>query len=165
MDHTTLTSTLVCDFPWTEFERLALDSLAGMRERLHCTNGPLYARVSPDGRPPSKCLTARQCTPNSGHRQRRSSKKDLATGKDTLWRTEICAHWANGRCAYAQQCRFAHGVHELRARHRPRLYKTQLCKKFLDTGGYCPYGDRCDFIHAFIMFRHETNERVPSVGD
>ena len=26
------------------------------------------------------------------------------------------------------------------------LYKTKLCKKFSATG-YCPYGNRCQFIH------------------
>ena len=37
---------------------------------------------------------------------------------------------------------FAHGAHELQQRSQPRLYKTQLCKKFVENGGHCRYDRR-----------------------
>lgn len=28
------------------------------------------------------------------------------------------------------------------------LYKTELCSSFVKSGGYCPYGDKCQFAHG-----------------
>ena len=65
-----------------------------------------------------------------------------------VFRTEICSRWNKGYCGYGSKCQFAHGAHELKPRVRPRGYKTELCQKFVATGGHCPYGKRCLFIHA-----------------
>ena len=99
---------------------------------------------------------AAQCA--AAWNQRRSQPSERGTVRSALWKTELCSRWVAGTCTYTD-CRFAHGAHELRARERPKLYKTQLCKKFLSTGGDCPYGQRCNFIHAFSMPKHP-----PSAG-
>lgn len=38
----------------------------------------------------------------------------------------------------------------------PRVYKTELCKKFQETGD-CPYGTKCQFAHG----NHELRARMP----
>jgi hypothetical protein len=46
------------------------------------------------------------------------------------------------------QCNFAHGEEELRSKESlPVKYKTKPCTKFT-LEGYCPYGQRCQFIHS-----------------
>ena len=69
----------------------------------------------------------------------------------TGFKTEICARWIAGKCHWGDQCQFAHGAHELQQRPRHNKYKTALCKTFVATGGECPYGQRCHFIHAFTL--------------
>ena len=71
--------------------------------------------------------------------------------RDEVFKTEICARWVSGLCQFGDQCQFAHGAHELKARPRPQKYKTELCRSSLQMGGNCPYGQRCHFIHAFSM--------------
>ena len=56
-----------------------------------------------------------------------------------VWKTELCGKWGRGLCLHGERCMFAHGAHELQQRSQPRLYKTQLCKKFVESGGHCPY--------------------------
>ena len=47
------------------------------------------------------------------------------------------------------QCNFVHEMGEHRpAKHSvPSLYKTRLCRTFMERGS-CPYGDKCDFAHG-----------------
>uniref|UniRef100_A0A1I7V4G3 Zinc finger protein n=1 Tax=Caenorhabditis tropicalis TaxID=1561998 RepID=A0A1I7V4G3_9PELO len=75
--------------------------------------------------------------------------------KDDAFKTALCdAYKRNQTCSYGDQCRFAHGVHELRLPQNPRgrnhpKYKTVLCDKFSTTGN-CKYGTRCQFIHKLV---------------
>merc|ERR550534_1936092 len=65
-----------------------------------------------------------------------------------LFKTEICRSWSEfGLCPYSHNCRYAHGLSELRMKPKPHWkFKTERCKKFLS--GYCPYGSRCCFVHS-----------------
>lgn len=92
--------------------------------------------------------------------------------KDDAFKTALCDSFRrNQTCSYGEQCRFAHGVHELRlpsnvrilkptrsilifyfqprGRNHPK-YKTVLCDKF-STTGTCKYGTRCQFIHKLVV--------------
>lgn len=75
--------------------------------------------------------------------------------KDDAFKTALCDSFKrNQTCSYGEQCRFAHGVHELRLPQHPRgrnhpKYKTVLCDKFSTTGN-CKYGTRCQFIHKLV---------------
>ncbi|VDN29056.1 unnamed protein product [Cylicostephanus goldi] len=72
--------------------------------------------------------------------------------KEDAYKTALCESWRRTQtCSYGKDCRFAHGVDELRLPSQPRgrnhpKYKTVLCDKFSSTG-YCKYGARCQFIH------------------
>ncbi|UMM31919.1 hypothetical protein L5515_005926 [Caenorhabditis briggsae] len=75
--------------------------------------------------------------------------------KDDAFKTALCdSYKRSATCSYGEQCRFAHGVHELRLPQHPRgrnhpKYKTVLCDKFSTTGN-CKYGTRCQFIHKIV---------------
>ncbi|UMM30241.1 hypothetical protein L5515_012205 [Caenorhabditis briggsae] len=75
--------------------------------------------------------------------------------KDDAFKTALCDSYKRSQtCSYGEQCRFAHGVHELRLPQNPRgrnhpKYKTVLCDKFSTTGN-CKYGTRCQFIHKIV---------------
>ncbi|KAK8953627.1 putative zinc finger CCCH domain-containing protein 21 [Platanthera guangdongensis] len=63
-------------------------------------------------------------------------------------KTELCNKWDEmGCCPYAERCRFAHGINELRPVIRHPRYKTQICR-MLGAGNGCPYGHRCHFRHS-----------------
>ncbi|KAL3986090.1 Zinc finger C-x8-C-x5-C-x3-H type (and similar) family protein [Acanthocheilonema viteae] len=68
--------------------------------------------------------------------------------RKSAYKTSLCnAFRDTGQCAYGLECRFAHGIDELRPTPGPHpKYKTQLCNKFALYGS-CPYGSRCQFIH------------------
>ncbi|VDL71276.1 unnamed protein product [Nippostrongylus brasiliensis] len=72
--------------------------------------------------------------------------------KEDAYKTALCESYRRTQtCSYGKDCRFAHGVDELRLPAQPRgrshpKYKTVLCDKFSNTG-YCKYGARCQFIH------------------
>ncbi|CAO4367770.1 unnamed protein product [Caenorhabditis nigoni] len=74
------------------------------------------------------------------------------------WKTQLCHHHTVGTCCpKGPNCQFAHGIQELRtvAQNRqmkeqkvPEKHKTKLCDNFSKWGsGYCPYEERCQFIH------------------
>ncbi|CAD6192057.1 unnamed protein product [Caenorhabditis auriculariae] len=75
--------------------------------------------------------------------------------KDEAYKTALCESFRKTKtCAYGENCRFAHGVDELRLPPNPRgrnhpKYKTVLCDKFSTTGN-CKYGIRCQFIHKIV---------------
>ncbi|XP_047084205.1 putative zinc finger CCCH domain-containing protein 21 [Lolium rigidum] len=62
-------------------------------------------------------------------------------------KTELCNKWEQGTCPYADRCRFAHGLHEMRPVIRHPRYKTLPCQMFVAASG-CPYGHRCHFRHS-----------------
>ena len=65
----------------------------------------------------------------------------------TKWKTEICRYWdIYGQCKFGDNCAFAHGDSELKARKMTFNYKTKPCKQFFELG-YCSYGSRCQFSH------------------
>ncbi|CEL99789.1 unnamed protein product [Vitrella brassicaformis CCMP3155] len=47
-----------------------------------------------------------------------------------LYKTVICKHWQEGKCARGAKCTYAHGEEELRT--RPDLRKTRLCRGFMN---------------------------------
>jgi hypothetical protein len=75
-----------------------------------------------------------------------------------LYKTEMCrAFTETGYCKYGFQCQFAHYGEELRPVMRHPRYKTDICKTWWKSGGNCPYGRRCCFIHD------ETPEELASM--
>uniref|UniRef100_A0A914DNT5 C3H1-type domain-containing protein n=1 Tax=Acrobeloides nanus TaxID=290746 RepID=A0A914DNT5_9BILA len=69
------------------------------------------------------------------------------------YKTMICQSFMHGQCQYGNDCRFAHGTHELRLpKPQHPKYKTAMCRNFLQSGT-CSYGSRCAFIHE----RREEN--------
>jgi hypothetical protein len=86
--------------------------------------------------------------------------------RSATYKTELCARWVSGQCTYCADCTYAHGAHELLPRQRPSSYKTALCKSFIETGGHCPYGPRCNFLHAFTLpERPAGRAAAPAVAD
>ncbi|KAJ9081747.1 hypothetical protein DSO57_1011341 [Entomophthora muscae] len=71
----------------------------------------------------------------------------LAAAKSvSLYKTEMCASFSStGTCPYTTKCKFAHGLHELRAIPRHPKYKSIPCRNY--KTGSCPYGNRCCFLH------------------
>jgi len=65
-----------------------------------------------------------------------------------LSRTELCHFWEkDGICPYEDDCRFSHGIHELRPVIRHPKYKSSVCNQY-GEGGRCQYGIRCRFVHS-----------------
>ncbi|XP_027078712.2 zinc finger CCCH domain-containing protein 15-like [Coffea arabica] len=63
-------------------------------------------------------------------------------------KTELCNKWQEtGSCPFAGNCRFAHGIMELRPVIRHPRYKTEVCRMVL-ARDICPYGHRCHFRHS-----------------
>lgn len=67
-------------------------------------------------------------------------------------KTELCKNWElSRRCKFGSDCAFAHGEQELVSKHHvPNNYKTKMCKQFHEEG-YCPYGNRWQFLHLIIQ--------------
>ena len=62
------------------------------------------------------------------------------------YKTKLCKNWESSSCRFGNNCLFAHGEHELRAKATPANYRTRVCVNLL-RDGYCNYGGRCFFIH------------------
>uniref|UniRef100_A0A0R3RZG7 C3H1-type domain-containing protein n=1 Tax=Elaeophora elaphi TaxID=1147741 RepID=A0A0R3RZG7_9BILA len=82
--------------------------------------------------------------------------------RTSAYKTSLCSAFRDsGQCPYGFQCRFAHGIAELRPAPGPHpKYKTQLCNKFA-LYGLCPYGGRCQFIH---MRPHEMQNDMAQMN-
>jgi hypothetical protein len=89
-----------------------------------------------------------------------------------LYKTEMCrAFTETGYCKYGFQCQFAHYGEELRPVMRHPRYKTDICKTWWKSGGNCPYGRRCCFIHdespeelTRLRSTHQQLQRVNGTG-
>eukprot|EP00929_Paragymnodinium_shiwhaense_P013839 TRINITY_DN121687_c0_g1_i1.p1 TRINITY_DN121687_c0_g1~~TRINITY_DN121687_c0_g1_i1.p1 ORF type:complete len:632 (-),score=174.80 TRINITY_DN121687_c0_g1_i1:371-2266(-) len=69
-------------------------------------------------------------------------------------KTELCRFFAQGRCR-KDQCRFAHGLNELR--HRPNLYKTVLCHQWARSR--CPRSsEECPYAHGLCELRQTEGD-------
>uniref|UniRef100_A0A1I7YK16 Zinc finger (CCCH type) motif-containing protein n=1 Tax=Steinernema glaseri TaxID=37863 RepID=A0A1I7YK16_9BILA len=76
-------------------------------------------------------------------------------------KTVLCNRWSSsGHCPYGRSCKFAHGEEERRQipKARDALYRTVLCRYYLENNGQCIYGDRCLFAHG------PENLRQPDIG-
>jgi hypothetical protein len=64
------------------------------------------------------------------------------------YKTALCNQYKDsGTCTYGSDCKYAHGVDELRTPPSAKPnYKTVLCRNFHENGE-CPHGARCKFIH------------------
>jgi len=80
----------------------------------------------------------------SNHEERRQFVEEYKR----KFKTEMCKNWElKGRCKFGNQCCFAHGRHELKAKVLTHVkYKTKPCKQYHQIG-YCPYGQRCQYLH------------------
>lgn len=95
--------------------------------------------------------------------QRKAAKPDT-------YKTVMCQAWLESmKCAFGENCKFAHGEHELRPvrfgnQIRNNLkYKTKLCDKYTTTG-ICPYGSRCLFIHPAPAKPGAPNQKPPTLS-
>ena len=68
--------------------------------------------------------------------------------QEEKYKTEMCKNWIEtGFCRYEQNCRFAHGQHELASVAKPEIKnKHKVCKSFHQVK-HCMYGVRCVFTH------------------
>jgi hypothetical protein len=90
--------------------------------------------------------------------------------KPDTYKTVMCQAWLESMsCKFNDQCKFAHGEHELRPSSIPirnhLKYKTRPCLKYLS--GMCPFGVRCLFIHdpnsvPMIQVEPETTSFIGS---
>jgi len=72
---------------------------------------------------------------------------------DRKEKTEMCKYVSRcQKCPFARRCSFAHSEGELRKiaplPQNARNYKTQKCKNYHSGNGYCPYGNKCNYIHG-----------------
>ncbi|PAV84125.1 hypothetical protein WR25_27242 [Diploscapter pachys] len=104
-------------------------------------------------------INQHQPTPLQPHNQakfgpvRSGNAPSSVTSPQTVdsFKTVMCKAWLEGYpCPFQENCKFAHGEHELREiKSQPRQnqkYRTKLCDKYTKQG-VCPYGERCLFIH------------------
>ena len=60
----------------------------------------------------------------------------------------------------ANKCSFAHGAHELRRKAHINLhYRTKLCKQFSESH-FCPYGQRCQYLHNDSLYGDQLDAYV-----
>lgn len=76
------------------------------------------------------------------------------------YKTEICRNWElEGYCRFGDECTYAHGNQELNKKvAMPSNYKTKVCKQFTEAPFFCPYGEKCQFIHITVS-QSDCNER------
>ncbi|WOG92901.1 hypothetical protein DCAR_0312178 [Daucus carota subsp. sativus] len=84
---------------------------------------------------------------NGVKRELEGFEMDIEVYNQGMQKTELCNKWEeSGECPYGNNCRFAHGIAELRPVIRHPRYKTEICRMFI-AGNKCPYGHRCHFRH------------------
>uniref|UniRef100_A0A7E4ZRB5 C3H1-type domain-containing protein n=1 Tax=Panagrellus redivivus TaxID=6233 RepID=A0A7E4ZRB5_PANRE len=72
------------------------------------------------------------------------------TSRPEMYKTVMCEAWLlTAFCGYGENCKFAHGLRELRKAQDPVIpskYKTKVCFKYASQG-ICPHGNACLFVH------------------
>eukprot|EP00923_Selenidium_pygospionis_P037947 GHVN01066394.1.p1 GENE.GHVN01066394.1~~GHVN01066394.1.p1 ORF type:complete len:833 (+),score=97.34 GHVN01066394.1:3703-6201(+) len=74
--------------------------------------------------------------------------------KDRLYKTTMCAFFAQGKCTRGDSCVYAHADLELRG--KPDLFKTQLCRAWQRKGS-CERSTNCNFAHGEQELRSNFN--------
>ncbi|CAG9311094.1 unnamed protein product [Blepharisma stoltei] len=77
------------------------------------------------------------------------------------YKTEICKNWPLNKCTFGENCAFAHGKTELKA--KGPNYKKEECKNF--AYGFCKYGERCTFIHQKKIDRLQVFKKITAQTD
>lgn len=78
------------------------------------------------------------------------AKLARATQLDSrFFKTKLCSFWEEGRCLRSNDCKYAHGEHQLS--RTPDLSKTALCRELL-RNGECSVPD-CPFAHSHEELR------------
>lgn len=110
----------------------------------------MYTTFSPDSK-----FDARHECDSEGRDSNLSVKKPIPN----KYKTEICRNWKlEGFCRFGDECTFAHGGPELvRRTSMPSNYKTKICKQFSEEPFYCPYGEKCQFLH--ISELHKSDQQ------
>ena len=82
------------------------------------------------------------------NKKRQEHFKSTAADFKIKYKTELCKYYEiNGFCKYGDNCAYAHGKENLRAKiTNTTAYRTKKCVQFFQNG-YCPYGNRCQFAH------------------
>jgi len=95
-------------------------------------------------------------SPENAYINQHASTADLTVSNFNIkkpvpnkYKTEICRNWEiEGSCRFGDECTFAHGGRELHKRaSMPLNYKTKVCKQFTEEPYFCPYGEKCQFLH------------------
>ncbi|CAL0332362.1 unnamed protein product [Lupinus luteus] len=69
----------------------------------------------------------------------------LQEGHHFYQKTQLCRKFRDGFCTYGSQCKYAHGIADLKPRQQQQ--QNQLCRMFL-YNKQCSYGHNCRFIHV-----------------
>ncbi|XP_019448103.1 PREDICTED: mRNA decay activator protein ZFP36-like [Lupinus angustifolius] len=65
-----------------------------------------------------------------------------------FYKTQLCRKFSEGFCTFGSQCKYAHGIAELKPRRQQQQQQqNQLCRMFLHNK-QCSYGHNCRFIHV-----------------
>ena len=86
---------------------------------------------------------------NMNYNSKKGVFKSNANDFKIKYKTELCKYYEiNGYCKYGDNCAYAHGKENLRAKvTHSTYYRTKKCVQFF-TYGFCPYGNRCQFAHG-----------------
>lgn len=119
--------------------------------------------------PPAAAHGVVQVIPPRAPAPARPPQDSAAREVDARYKTSMCPHFKRGNCEYAEYCKFAHGLQELRpllvpgvpsaARGAASLsngshFRTRICPHF--PQGRCTYGDACKFAHSSAELRSST---------
>ena len=130
----------------------------------HCYDEHVYKKTYPKqstrkySRDSDNYSTSNEDYPSSTSNHFKSKADDFKI----KYKTELCKYFEiNGYCKFGDnvssflylclhiQCAYAHGKENLRSKvTKTSAYRTKKCVQFFEYG-FCPYGNRCQFAHAF----------------